>query len=82
MYFSEGGFVDTPTYDRARLAPGQLLSGPAVVEQTDSTTVIHPGYTGVVDLHGNILIGRPARIAEIRERAPVTAPHGEGERGR
>jgi len=77
VFFSETGFVDAPTYDRTQLAPGHQISGPAIVEQVDSTTVIHPGYAGAVDLQGNILIGRPARIAAMLGRAAVGARHGD-----
>jgi len=53
-------YVDTPVYERDLLSPGNILKGPAIVEQMDSTTVIHPGQVGAVDDHGNIII-------EIRE---------------
>ena len=43
-------------YDRAKLKAGNRIPGPAVVMEMDSTTVILPGHTGVVDRFGNILI--------------------------
>lgn len=49
--FFEGGFVDTPVYDRGRLPGGVELSGPAVIEQADATTVLEPGTRARV--HGN-----------------------------
>lgn len=52
-----GGFVDCPSYDRCRLAAGDGVEGPAIVEEMDSTTVIHPGFRGEVDRYGNLLIG-------------------------
>ena len=39
-----GGFVETPAYDRERLAAARDR-GPAVVEEEDSTAVIGPGAT-------------------------------------
>jgi len=78
VFFSDTGFIDTPTYDRAYLGPGHRLAGPAIVEQTDSTTVIHPGYAGVVDLQGNILIGHPTRLAEMLDRTAVSAAGSQG----
>jgi N-methylhydantoinase A len=49
-YFAElAGFVETPTYDRARLHAGAVVSGPAIVEEKDSTAVIGPGATASVD---------------------------------
>src|SRR5690606_26050483 len=41
-YFGDG-FVDTPVYDRYRLAPGTRVDGPALVEERESTLVLPPG---------------------------------------
>ena len=58
VYFAEsGGFVDCPSYDRYRLPAGGVIDGPAIVEEMDSTTVIHPGFRAEVDRYGNLLIG-------------------------
>jgi N-methylhydantoinase A len=38
-----GGFVDTPVYDRYALTPGTRFSGPAIVEERESTLVVGPG---------------------------------------
>jgi N-methylhydantoinase A len=57
VYFAEsGGFVDCPIYERAGLAPGAEFEGPAIVEQMDSTTVVHPGQAASVDAWGNLII--------------------------
>ena len=57
VYFAEsGGFVDCPSFDRYRLPAGGVIEGPAIVEEMDSTTVIHPGFRGEVDRYGNLLI--------------------------
>jgi N-methylhydantoinase A len=59
VYFAEaGGYVDCPIYDRAALGAGARTAGPAVVEQFDSTTIVHPGYRLLVDEHGNLIIER------------------------
>ena len=44
----------TPIYDRARLQPGHRLSGPAIVEQLDSTTLIAPGQQAWLDQYRNL----------------------------
>ncbi|MXW23348.1 MAG: hydantoinase/oxoprolinase family protein [Chloroflexi bacterium] len=44
--------------DRASLRPGDLLDGPALVAQLDSTTVIAPGWAATVDGQGNLLLER------------------------
>jgi len=57
VYFSEsGGMVRCKVYDRYRLRCGNRVTGPAIVEEIDSTVVIHPGYHADVDVYGNILI--------------------------
>ena len=59
VYFAETcGYVDCPIYDRYTLPAGARIRGPAVVEEFDSTTVLHPGYVVGVDTHGNLLIER------------------------
>ena len=57
VYFGSA-FRDTPIYDRGTLPPGHGLSGPAVIEEFGSTTVVFPGQRVAVDAHG-ILIVRP-----------------------
>jgi N-methylhydantoinase A len=51
-----GGAVDCAVYDRARLTAGNRLSGPAVIEQFDSTTLLHPEQEAVVDELGFLII--------------------------
>ncbi|TDR84502.1 hydantoinase/oxoprolinase family protein [Enterovirga rhinocerotis] len=55
-YFEETGWVDCPVYHRDALAAGQALTGPVIVTETGSTTVIAPGDAGEVDSLGNIVI--------------------------
>jgi N-methylhydantoinase A len=55
-YFGE--FVPTAIYERARLPLGARLPGPAIVEQTDTTTVIPPGVVALVDDSGNLRLRR------------------------
>ena len=57
VYFDQlGGFVDTPCYTRARLAPGMTFEGPAIVDQDDTTTVIFPDFHATVDPVGNLIL--------------------------
>jgi N-methylhydantoinase A len=50
------GFLDTPVYDRATLPAGFNLSGPAVVEEFGSTSVVFPGQDLEVQDHGIMII--------------------------
>ena len=57
VYFDElSGYVDTDVYDRRELSGGSEFDGPAIVEQTDTTTVIHPGQRARIDELGNLMI--------------------------
>ena len=50
------GYRDTPVYQRETLPFGFRFAGPAIVEQADTTTLIHPGQTAEVDRFANIVI--------------------------
>ncbi len=55
-YFAElGGFVETPVYDRYHLTAGMTFTGPAIVEEKDSTAVIGPGATVTIDRYANLV---------------------------
>ena len=57
VYFSEvASRVPCKIFDRYQLRAGNRIAGPAIVEQIDSTVVIHPNYTAEVDGYGNLLI--------------------------
>jgi N-methylhydantoinase A/oxoprolinase/acetone carboxylase beta subunit len=52
--------VEAVVWDRYRLAPGDVVHGPAVVEERESSAVIGPGGRAVVDEHGNLRVELPA----------------------
>jgi len=56
VWFSAAQAEPTPVYDRAALRPGDAISGPAVIEQLDSTTLLFPGDRAVVDPYLNLLV--------------------------
>ena len=56
VYFRSSGFVSTPVYKRPALRSGNRISGPALVEEHASTTVVQPGDTVLVDQFGNLQI--------------------------
>lgn len=57
VYFDEAdGFVETAIYSHDQLPAGYELSGPAIVEQMDSTVVIPPKWDARVDEVGNIIL--------------------------
>jgi len=57
VYFSEiGKAVATPTYARGELRAGNSISGPAVVEEHASTTILLPGDRLQIDVFGNLIV--------------------------
>jgi N-methylhydantoinase A len=59
VYFEvngKGKMISTSSYERHLLKAGNSVRGPAIVEQSDSTTVIEPGCSAKVDRYGNIII--------------------------
>lgn len=57
MWLAEaGGFVSSPVYDRDRLDAGNRISGPAIIEQMDATTIVPPGMTARVEPYLNLIL--------------------------
>jgi N-methylhydantoinase A len=58
VYFAESsgssGIVQSPVYDRSKLPAGAVFVGPAIIEEPDCTTVIHPEWKVTVDDFGNL----------------------------
>jgi N-methylhydantoinase A len=52
----DGAPFDCPIYERERLDVGSSMSGPAVLEQLDCTTVIRPGQVARVDEWKNLIV--------------------------
>lgn len=48
-------FVKTPVYRREILQYNHVIEGPAVIEETESTILIPPGWCVHVDAYGNLL---------------------------
>lgn len=60
LFQGQQDYVDCGIYDRATFVPGTRLSGPAIVEQMDCTTVVPPNWHVLSDGYSNM-------IAEYRE---------------
>jgi N-methylhydantoinase A len=55
-------WVETPTYDRLGLAPGDVVTGPAIIEEFGSTVPVHPGFAITVDAYGNLLLTKESAL--------------------
>lgn len=55
-FYYEQKWHDAQIYDREKLGAGTVVTGPAIVSEMDSTTLILPGHAATVDKVGNLLI--------------------------
>ncbi|HXT82394.1 MAG TPA: hydantoinase/oxoprolinase family protein, partial [Acetobacteraceae bacterium] len=51
-----GGFVSCAVHDRDRLRSGNVVRGPAIIEQMDATTLVLPGMVARVEPYMNLII--------------------------
>ncbi|NRG17543.1 hydantoinase/oxoprolinase family protein [Rhizobiales bacterium] len=56
--FCDGTWHEAVVYERLELEVGAEISGPALLEQSDTTIFIDPGLMGRVDAFGNLVIER------------------------
>ncbi|GIF25650.1 N-methylhydantoinase A [Actinoplanes tereljensis] len=54
--YVDGHYVDAALYDRLKLKAGNVITGPAIVTEMDSTTLILPGHAATTDDGGSLLI--------------------------
>jgi N-methylhydantoinase A len=57
-----GEYLGTPVYWRESLAAGDVVTGPAIIEEYGATVPIHPGFAATVDRSANLLVsGEPGQ---------------------
>ncbi|MEJ2119202.1 MAG: hydantoinase B/oxoprolinase family protein [Alphaproteobacteria bacterium] len=55
---TEGADRDTPLYDRAALAPGHAIDGPAIIREDTATIVVEPGWRAEVTRRNHVVLTR------------------------
>lgn len=55
VYFG-GSYIETTIYKDLICSEGLVIKGPAIIEQFDTTIVIHPSFNAQIDQYGNIVI--------------------------
>ena len=55
VYFSEENIL-VPVLDRKKLLAGNKILEPAIILQSDSTSIIYPGWEALVLENGNLLL--------------------------
>lgn len=61
VFSADGARVRTPIYDGGRLGAGDVVAGPAVIEEVTTTIVVEPGWTARLDASGSYLISKGDR---------------------
>ena len=56
VYFSGNGFLMVPIYNRYLLKADDVIEGPAIVEERETTTIVGPGSSLKVDRYGSLVI--------------------------
>jgi N-methylhydantoinase A len=58
VYFEETGFVETPCYEGDLLKPGNIVVGPAIIEETQTTVVLPQEWSLTIDAFRNYVLRR------------------------
>jgi N-methylhydantoinase A/oxoprolinase/acetone carboxylase beta subunit len=65
VYFEEHGFLKTRVLMRDAIRPGDVIAGPAVVHQTDSTVLVPPGVGATALSGGSLMLASAAVVSEM-----------------
>ena len=71
--WSGGAAHDSPVFDRAALAAGDRIDGPALIRETTATTVVEPGWQAEVTARDHLLLRRVVALA-ARVHGDATRP--------
>ncbi len=56
VYFDGSGWQEIPVYERQELVVGSSIPSPSIIEESISTALIPPGFSGFIDEYKNIII--------------------------
>ncbi|ALK97260.1 5-oxoprolinase [Massilia sp. WF1] len=62
--FAGGAWRDTALYLRARLSPGDIVKGPAIIAEANATTVVEAGWQAEVTNYGHLVLRRVEALPE------------------
>jgi N-methylhydantoinase A len=58
-----GSELNAAVFDRSQLLSGNVIAGPAVIEETASTTIVPPNWSATVDRYGNLILTEASSIS-------------------
>ena len=62
--FDGAATTETTIYERSQLTVGAQFTGPAIIEQFDSTIVVPAGWAAMVDGYLNLILRREGYYGE------------------
>jgi 5-oxoprolinase (ATP-hydrolysing) len=72
--YAAGGWTDACLYQRSAVSAGRVVPGPAIIAESNSTTVIEPGWAATVnDLGHLVLVREAARPGAVPAAGPGAA---------
>jgi len=72
--FIDGQWRDTPIHQRHHLLPGTSIEGPALILETNTTTLVAPGWAVTVDDQRNLLLRRHEDRHQTENRTATEQP--------
>ncbi|HXT90703.1 MAG TPA: hydantoinase B/oxoprolinase family protein [Trebonia sp.] len=60
------GWTDASLYERTAIGSGDVVPGPAIIAESNSTTVIEPGWTATINDLGHLVLLRTASSGDSR----------------
>jgi len=58
VFSDAGAIVAAPVHRWDALGPGACFEGPALIDGSDTTVVVPPGWSAAIDGWGNVRLGR------------------------
>jgi 5-oxoprolinase (ATP-hydrolysing) len=72
--FSDGRWHDAALVERASARPGHVIAGPAIVVESNATTIVEPGWTGRVTALDHLVLERTTPRAARRAAGTTVDP--------
>ena len=72
--FSAGAWHTAALYQRADMRVGDLVTGPAIIAEDNATTVVEPGWQGIVTPHKHLVLTRVAALPARRAIGTTADP--------
>ncbi len=70
----DGGWRQCPFYRREALRPGRCVNGPAAIIETNSTSIVEPGWSATVTAHDHLLLERVATATRSESATTAVDP--------